>query len=174
MPGAFQKRFNAAQRGLLISLAIAVPLLAQDQSTVEWHGSIRNSAGTPIAGATVKLSGAKTSESIANPDGTFGLAALPAGPYRLSIAGHGRTISYNEAIDLAPAAPAVVITVSDRGEISVVAQQGTGASGREALSGKAVSELPLNKRDSSSLLLLAAGHNDRRERRRQLHCTIRN
>jgi hypothetical protein len=141
----------------MISLAIAVPLLAQNQSTVEWHGSIRNSAGTPIAGATVKLSGAKTSESVANLDGTFALGPLPSGPYRLSIAGHGRTISYNEAINLALATPAVAITVSDRGEISVVAQQGTGASGGEALSSKAVSELPLNKRDFSSLLLLAAG-----------------
>ena len=56
---------------------------------------------------------------------------------------------------MAPAA----ITLSSRGEITVTLSQAKkkAATGGEELSSQAVSELPLNKRDFSSLLLLAAG-----------------
>jgi hypothetical protein len=142
---------------LAVGLAMAAQLVAQDQPTVIWHGSIRSSGGVHLEGAAVRLSGTKTSESVSNADGNFTLGPLPAGSYKLSIADHGKVLSFGQVVDLAPVAPAVVITVSDRGEISVTAQQATGASGGEALSSQAVSELPLNKRDFSSLLLLAAG-----------------
>jgi hypothetical protein len=63
----------------------------------------------------------------------------------------------HSTIDLTPATPVELITLSNRGEIQVAEQQQTGATGGEALSSQTVSELPLNKRDFSSLLLLAAG-----------------
>jgi hypothetical protein len=90
-------------------------------------------------------------------DGRFRLSPLPLGQYKLIVEAAGRTVSYAEAIVLQPAAPAVVVTLSDRGEITVATQQGTSATGGEALSGQAVSSLPLNGRDFSTLLLLAAG-----------------
>jgi hypothetical protein len=141
----------------LVLAATAFPFFGQGPSMVVWHGSIRNRAGAPVGGAALKLLGAKTSESTSNPDGTFGFGPLPAGRYRLSIRVQGKTSTYDQPLDLAPDAPAAMITVSQRGEISMAVQAGTGASGGEALSSEAVSQLPLNKRDFSSLLLLAAG-----------------
>ena len=87
----------------------------------------------------------------------FTLPALPPGKYKLTVEAEGRKLAYAQTIDLTPAAPVELITLSNRGEIEVAEQQQTGATGGVALSSQAVSELPLNKRDFSSLLLLAAG-----------------
>jgi hypothetical protein len=152
------KRLAGAVRKLLIlGWAIAVPLFAQNQTTAVWHGLLRNSEGAPIAGAEVKLSGAAKAQANTIADGSFTLPALPIGQYKLTITARGRTVPYAEAITLAPASAAVAITLSDRGEVSVVVQQGTSATGGEALSSQTVSSLPLNGRDFSTLLLLAAG-----------------
>src|SRR6202041_3232691 len=51
----------------------------------------------------------------------------------------------------------VVLTLSGRGELTVALLKGPAATGGEQLSSQAVSELPLNGRDFSTLLLLAAG-----------------
>jgi len=50
-----------------------------------------------------------------------------------------------------------VLTLSSRGELAIAQLKGPAATGGEQLSGQAVSELPLNGRDFSTLLLLAAG-----------------
>ena len=105
----------------------------------------------------MRLTGASTAQSSTVADGSFALHGLPAGSYKLTIVSEGKTATYAQAISLSADSPPVLITLSNRGEITVAAQQGTGATGGEALSSQAVSELPLNKRDFSSLLLLAAG-----------------
>ena len=135
----------------------ATPLLAQEQAAFGWHGLLRDSAGTPVADAKVKLTGAATAEANTGADGSFTLSELRGGQYRLAIIAKGKTTTYAQAMTLAPDAPPVVITLSSRGEITLSAQQGTGATGGEALSGQAVSSLPLNGRDFGTLLLLAAG-----------------
>lgn len=141
----------------LMLVAVTGAARAQLPATAVWHGSLRNPAGAPIAGTKVRLSGKATAEADTAADGSFALSGLPAGQYKLTVVGRGRTVTYAQAIDLTPSAPEVSITLSNRGEMTVSAQQGTGATGGEALSSQAVSELPLNKRDFSSLLLLAAG-----------------
>jgi hypothetical protein len=51
---------------------------AQEQSTSAiWRGLVKNSVGTPIVGAQVRLKGTSTAESTAAADGSFSLAALP-------------------------------------------------------------------------------------------------
>ena len=167
MHGTLIKVARAVKIFLVLGLTVAAPLLAQEQvaqeqaaqeqAAVVWHGLLRNSEGAPIAGAKVMLSGAAKAQASTVEDGSFALSALPAGQYRLTIAAKGRTVPYAESIALAPGVPAVAITLSSRSEISVAAQQGTGATGGEALSSQAVSELPLNGRDFGTLLLLAAG-----------------
>ena len=123
-----------------------------------WQGVLRNSAGAPIAGAKVRLAGNGTAaEASTGADGAFHTALLPVGQYRLTVQTRGRKANYSQPIDLQPAAPAISITLSDRGEITVVLLQAQDATGGEKLSSQAVSELPLNKRDFSTLLLLAAG-----------------
>ena len=140
---------------LLLTLTIAS--WAQQPATAIWHGYLRNSAGAPIVGAKVRLEGGATAEASTATDGAFMLPALPPGQYKLTVDAEGRNVAHEQAIELAPAAPVEVITLSSRGEIEVSEQQQTGATGGVALSSQAVSELPLNKRDFSSLLLLAAG-----------------
>lgn len=75
----------------------------------------------------------------------------------------GRTIAAAAPITISSAPPAATLKVSDDGALSIspaqatAGQSGTAKNGGEDLSGHAVSEIPLNKRDFSSLLLLAAG-----------------
>jgi hypothetical protein len=107
--------------------------------------------------AKVRLTGAATAEASTAPDGAFTLPALPLGKYKLTVEAEGRKLTSAGTIDLTPATPVELITLSNRGEVQVAEQQQTGATGGVALSSQAVSELPLNKRDFSSLLLLAAG-----------------
>jgi hypothetical protein len=119
---------------------------------------LRNPAGAPIPAAKIRLAGNSASaEAITGADGRFALSALPAGQYRLTIETGTRKIDCAQPIDLAPAAPPVALTLSARGELTAAVLKGSTAAGGEELSSQAVSELPLNKRDFSTLLLLAAG-----------------
>jgi hypothetical protein len=138
---------------------MAAVLVAQPASSV-YKGVLRNAAGAPVEGATIKLTGnAQSGQSTTAKDGQFQLTPLPAGQYRLTVKTNGSETKFAQPIDLAPAAPTALLTLSGRGELTVsdagVKQQA--ATGGEELSSQAVSELPLNKRDFSTLLLLAAG-----------------
>jgi hypothetical protein len=143
---------------LAVLLFCTQPLLAQQQAQSVWRGFLRNPAGAPIPAAMVQLAGsAAHGEAVTASDGHFQLAPLAAGQYRLTVEAGGRRVDYAQPVDLAPAAPPVVLTLSARGELTVAVLQGPAATGGEELSSQAVSELPLNKRDFSTLLLLAAG-----------------
>jgi hypothetical protein len=123
-----------------------------------WQGVLHNAAGAPIASARVRLSGnGAQAEAVTADDGRFRLAALPQGQYRLTVEANGRTVEYTQPVDITPASPVVALTLSGRGELTVTALKEQAATGGEELSSQAVSELPLNKRDFSTLLLLAAG-----------------
>jgi hypothetical protein len=157
MTRIFERLVHFATQSLVLGLVFAIPLPAQVPTTSVWHGYLRNSASAPVMNAKVRLIGAATAEASTAPDGAFTLPALPPGKYKLTVEAGGRKVAYGQTIDLTPAAPVELITLSNRGEIEVAEQQQTGATGGVALSSQAVSELPLNKRDFSSLLLLAAG-----------------
>lgn len=128
---------------------------------------LRNPAGAPISGAKIRLTAKSAkAEAAAKPvkaeattgaDGHFQLPPLPVGEYALTIDANHARIEYQQAITLAIAMPPASITLSERGEIAVGAINGKSGTGGEELTGKEVSELPLNKRDFSTLLLLAAG-----------------
>ena len=157
MKSILKRLVRSAGPLLTLGLVFAIPLPAQVPTTAVWHGYLRNSASAPVMNAKVRLIGAATAEARTAPDGAFTLPALPPGKYKLTIETEGRKVAYAQTIDLTLAAPVELITLSNRGEIEVAQQQQTGTTGGVALSSQAVSELPLNKRDFSSLLLLAAG-----------------
>ena len=157
MTRLFERLVRFATQAIVLGLVFAIPLPAQVPTAAVWHGYLRNSASAPVMNAKVRLTGAATAEASTTPDGAFTLPALPPGKYKLIVEAEGRKVAYAQSIDLTPAAPVELITLSNRGEIKVAEQQQTGATGGVALSSQAVSELPLNKRDFSSLLLLAAG-----------------
>ena len=143
---------------LLVCLPSASRVRAQQPMQSIWQGVLRNPAGAPIQKAKIRLAGnSATAEVVTGADGKFQLAPLPAGQYRLTVEASGHKIDFAQPIDLAPAAPPVVLTLSDRGELTVAVLENQASTGGEQLSSQAVSELPLNKRDFSTLLLLAAG-----------------
>ena len=141
----------------MLALTLTVSLFAQEQSTSAiWRGLVKNSVGTPIVGAKVRLKGTSTAESTTAADGSFSLAVLPAGKYKLTIVADRTTATYAQTITLTSDSPPVVITMSNSREITVATQQQTEEKGSEKLSSQKVNELPLNGRDFSTLLLLAA------------------
>ncbi|HUY94068.1 MAG TPA: carboxypeptidase regulatory-like domain-containing protein [Terracidiphilus sp.] len=145
---------------LTMCLLCAGWMRAQEPATtVVWQGRIHNTSGAPLAGAKIRLSAeGKNFRATAGDDGAFRIASLKPGQYRLSIEAAGRTVDYAQTLDLESGARPVNIEISDRGEITVTAlSEQAAATGGEALSGQAVSSLPLNGRDFSTLLLLAAG-----------------
>jgi hypothetical protein len=139
-------------------LVIAAEASSQQPGQSVWQGMLRNSAGAPIEGAKLRLAG-KGAQAVAvtGTDGAFRLAPIPAGQYRLTVEAKGKRANYAQPIDLQPDTAHVALTLSKRGELTVAAVQAQTATGGEQLSSQAVSELPLNKRDFSTLLLLAAG-----------------
>ena len=144
---------------LYCSLCAGAPLYGQETASQPvWQGTLHTTSGAPITGASVSLagSGAKA-EAKTGADGQFRLEPLPSGQYRLTIVTEGRTIEYAQPIHLRPGAPSAGIELSSRGELSIGVITQAAATGGEALTSAAVSELPLNKRDFSQLLLLAAG-----------------
>ena len=142
---------------LILAFVLALGARAEPTAQVVWQGVLRNSSGSPIAGASVTLTGPGTkAEAVTDTDGRFRLAGLRTGPYRLTILLNGRRINYAPPINVV-SSPPVALTLSDQGELTQTDLKEQTATGGEALSSQAVSELPLNKRDFSTLLLLAAG-----------------
>ena len=96
--------------------------------------------------------------AIAGSDGHFVFDALAAGEYSLSVDYNGSSSTYSRPVLLPDGAPETIIELATDGSVSLLsgAETHTG-SGGESLSAKAVSGMPLNKRDFSQLLLLAAG-----------------
>jgi hypothetical protein len=144
----------------LIVLVASAVAAGQTMPQAAWSGVLHNAGGAPIASATVKLSsGSLKAEGKTGSDGRFLLHMLPAGNYHLSVATKGGTTEYAPPVVLTASAAEVQLTLSGRGELTVAAVQSKAqtATGGEELSSQSVSELPLNKRDFSSLLLLAAG-----------------
>jgi Carboxypeptidase regulatory-like domain len=159
LPGSICQSIAKEFRLLLAFLLFSsVATLAQQPGPPVWQGFLRNAAGAPIPGAKVRLTGNSAhAEAVTTSDGQFHFASLSAGSYHLTVRADGHTVDYAQVIDLVSAAPPVVLTLSGRGELTVALLKGQAATGGEQLSGQAVSELPLNGRDFSTLLLLAAG-----------------
>ncbi|MDE3104166.1 MAG: TonB-dependent receptor [Acidobacteriota bacterium] len=134
----------------------------QTPAELTLSGTLRDKAGSAVAGATVRLSpegaataSAKTAQT--DPAGHFVLSGLAAGPYQLTVILAKRSIVYPTPVQPA-STPAITLTLTaDDALLLAVASTQTAATGGEDLSSQAVSGLPLNKRDFSQLLLLAAG-----------------
>jgi len=145
---------------VLLSIFVFATAMAQMTALAMWRGVLRNGAGAPIMGAKIKLTGhGGSTESITGTDGNFQLAVLPAGQYRLTVESNGNQVEFSQPIELTSSPAAVALTLAGRGEleVSAIKSKDQSSTGGEELSSQAVSELPLNKRDFSTLLLLAAG-----------------
>ena len=156
-------------------MMIAVPLNAQQSvpPAMGWTGMVRTAAGQPVAGAKVTVftsntNDAKQRTSVTGNDGRFAIANVTQGLHNLTVQVPGRGPTPPLAVNIT--GRAVVLTVSDQNVLLITADaqispagsagnpsSTSKATGGEKLSSQAVSELPLNGRDFSTLLLLAAG-----------------
>jgi len=132
-------------------------LAAGQQETKSWAGVLLDGDGKPIAGAIVRVqAGDARATATTAADGRFTFAAVAAGEYSIAVEHKGATAAFPHPVEL-PGAGATLRLAAD-GSLAVALDSGSREStGGEQLSGKAVSSLPLNKRDFSQLLLLAAG-----------------
>ncbi|MBZ5585635.1 MAG: TonB-dependent receptor [Acidobacteriia bacterium] len=122
-----------------------------------WTAVLRNNLGGPIAGATVQVrSGGYRASARTGEDGRF-VFTLEVGAYAVTAEFDGRTAAAPDALSVPGAGAPGVLQWGADGVLSPAPAELREATGGEQLSGKAVSGLPLNKRDFSQLLLLAAG-----------------
>ena len=159
-----QLRLCALSALVLLIASRSIPLAAQTQQTAQpasqpiFSGVLRNPGNSPIPNAKISLtSSAATVDATTNADGTFQLTAPAPGEYRLTVQVSELKAAYAQPIALEAGDFSVALKLSDRGELTLSRETPKKAAGGEELSSQAVSELPLNKRDFSSLLLLAAG-----------------
>ena len=141
-----------------LPLALAGIVLAVSAQTpaTPWTATLRDGRGEAIAGARLGLrSSAGGFTATTGKDGRFTFAALPAGEYTLSASRGGAAAACARPLAFPREVPAAIEWAN--GALAIVAEPAAREGGGERLSSKAVSELPLNKRDFSQLLLLAAG-----------------
>ncbi len=158
--GLWARGMKTLSTGLVLILLVFAALSAAQQGPqlAVWGGVLRDSGGAPISAAQILLDNkGHSAQAVTNAGGQFHLPALPAGQYRLTVKVGGQSVDYAQSVDLAPGAPRAVLTLSSHGELTLAGLESQTGTGGEQLSSQAVSELPLNKRDFSSLLLLAAG-----------------
>jgi hypothetical protein len=144
---------------LVQCFALSSVAWSQRDEIPSWGGELRDSTGAPIPDATIWLAeqGHKHAAATAA-NGSFAFKNLPAGNYALSVEAGGKLVNSSRPILLEANHVAVVVTLSGQDAVTVAQQDDKReATGGELLSSRAVSELPLNKRDFSQLLLLAAG-----------------
>jgi hypothetical protein len=130
-----------------------------------WQGTVRDAAGSLVAGATVKLRAAQgglayssTTDSL----GAFSFSNLSAGTYLVSLQWQGRKAASEGPVEIRDGQQlraALELSADQRHLILRLTSTGSEvqASGGERLSSREVSELPLNNRDFGQLLLLASG-----------------
>jgi hypothetical protein len=170
--------FRMALGIMLVAIISSSHLGAQETARRgnTWSGLLQTSAGQPIAGAIVIAVGPQPQRrqhtATTGPDGHFVMAGMNSGRYVVTVkvpntkrpvispnpvevtgAPATLTISPKDVL----AVDAIQISSQDLASLSSGSGDAGSSTGGERLSSKAVSELPLNGRDFSTLLLLAAG-----------------
>lgn len=137
---------------------VAGETLHAGETDKTWAGVLRDQYGAAIAGAEVRLASATTrATSPTGPDGRFTFAVVTPGEYSITAAYRGREAACPNPLRM-PDPSKTILEWKANGELALLADAARPkTTGGEQLSSKAVSELPLNKRDFSQLLLLAAG-----------------
>src|SRR6266849_887720 len=153
-----------ARAFFLILMFVFIPDL-RSAAAPSWSGVLRDAAGSPVGGATIRLSASGSKEEYTvttSATGQFTFVAVAAGGYTLTASEVGETWTAADPVVFKDGATLTAdLQLSAHGQVLRVTlmQNATSpqASGGEHLSTGEVSSLPLNERDFSKLLLLAAG-----------------
>lgn len=153
---------DAVKTGFLVAALTQVMLLAVPSSGQApaplWRGVLKEGVASATGGARIELSrGAEHKIAITSSDGSFAFESIQPGQYTLNVLIDGRVYRSLAPVIFPVRATTVTLSLNSDGTLFVGVDQGKTAAGGEQLSSKAVSEIPLNKRDFSQLLLLAAG-----------------
>ena len=144
-------------RARILLFLLAFSSQAQEPPTQGFSGYLRTESGKPIGNAKVMLRSSKvTVSAITSDTGAYHFQTLEPGAYTLSVANQQAVATYQQTLQLPNGKPATLI-VTGRNSLSVRFLDLAVASGGEDLGARAVSAIPLNKRDFGQLLLLAAG-----------------
>ncbi len=147
------------RRPILALLGLAATHLIQAQAPAPaLRGHLRDSDAQPLPGATLTLtSPLATLHTTTGPSGAFSFPALPPAAYTLSVTLANQTAA-TAPLPIPTPSATLLLTLTPAGTLLLsTTEEKTSTSGGEQLSSKAVSEIPLNKRDFGQLLLLAAG-----------------
>ena len=146
---------------LLLSTAagtLQAPYASGQAPAPAWRGVLQDEAAHRIPAARLKLdAGEEHPTATTAGDGSFSFPVLVGKTYTISVEAGGRTYRSATDIKIPAQAALVLLTLKQDGTLLLAVQEEKAAAGGEQLSSRAVSEIPLNKRDFSQLLLLAAG-----------------
>jgi hypothetical protein len=151
---------------IVICLFIACAAVWAQGSTSQINGTVRDSSGLAVPGATVKVTqtatgGVRTVTSSA--DGAFVLLNLPIGPYLLEVTKDGFSkyaqsgivlqVDSNPTIDATLKVGSVSEQVLVQADAAMVETHSTGVG--QVVDAQRVAEMPLNGRNSIELVFLA-------------------
>jgi hypothetical protein len=157
-PPATAKKLLLLSLLVLLVLFIGFSSVSAQTPAAAWRGTLQDEEGHRILHAKVELSAGRAHKTATTAsDGSFVFDSLLPETYSLSVELNGRVYHSADAIPIPAQAAQVILTMRANGALVVGIQQEKAAGGGEKLTSKAVSEIPLNKRDFSQLLLLAAG-----------------
>ena len=153
----------------VISFAVAMILagsMAWGQATAQIQGIVRDASGSSVPGAEVKATQTETGAARTVPtgaDGTYVLANLPVGPYRIEVGKTGFTTFVQTGIVLQVATSPTVDIALKVGNVSEQVQVEANAALVETQStnigtvieNQRILELPLNGRVATDLIQLA-------------------
>lgn len=143
---------------LLPLLAIAASAAFAQAPAVTWSGVLHDGNGAVLKGARIQItSGPDSFDTTTSEDGEFHFDAVTPKSYQLTVTAAGHSYQAASAVLITAAAAGVDLTLLSAGTVLLKAREAKSATGGEQLDSKAVSEIPLNKRDFSQLLLLSAG-----------------
>jgi hypothetical protein len=149
-----------------IALFALASICAWGQATSQIQGVVQDETGSAVPGAEIKATQTDTGVArvvTSGPDGTYVLANLPIGPYRLDISKQGFStyvqtgitlqVGSNPTINVPLKVGAVTEQVQVEANATLVETQATSVG--NVVESKRILELPLNGRNAAELVALA-------------------
>jgi hypothetical protein len=161
-------RTNFATVLLVLGIGLIIGVRAQTSTVGNISGTVRDPAGAVIPRAKVVIQEETTGFSrtvITSDEGFYSAPSLPVGRYSISTAPQGFKKTVNTGIDLHLGENLVVNLSVEVGQVSETVNVSNEAAQVETrsgavsslVSGKQVTELPLNGRNYSQLVLMVPG-----------------
>ena len=155
-------------RVVFVCLFSCVAIWAQSQNTAQIQGTVQDATGSTIPGAEVKATQTATGAvrvATTTDDGSYVLANLPIGPYRLDVSKPGFAtyvqngivlqVATNPTIDVALKIGSVSEQVQVEANTTLVETQATGLG--TVMENRRIIELPLNGRVATDLIQYTPG-----------------